>query len=93
MTLIYVRRKTDRQQTTVSTQTPWRDDDYVWLAYQQLGKNKGWPRLWPNAEPVVELTDEEKELAELKAKYEEQEGKPVPNNKKNDIEWIKSKLA
>ncbi len=91
MTLIYVRRKSDFQVTEVSTQDPRRDEDYVGLSYQPLGKHKGEPYTIPWEE--VELTDEEKELAELKAKYEEQEGKPVPNNKKNDIEWIKSKLA
>lgn len=31
-------------------------------------------------------------LDELKAKYKEQEGKDVPVNKKNNKEWIKSKL-
>jgi len=33
------------------------------------------------------------ELDDLKAKYEEQEGKEVPNNKKNDKDWIKNKLT
>ena len=28
----------------------------------------------------------------LRVLFETQEGKPVPNNKKNDAEWIKSKL-
>jgi len=31
-------------------------------------------------------------LDELRAKYQEQEGKEVPVNKKNDAEWISSKL-
>lgn len=36
-----------------------------------------------------------KEVSEidfLRTKFEEQEGKEVPRNKKNDIDWIKSKL-
>lgn len=37
--------------------------------------------------------DIDSDLEELKAKYKEQEKKDVPNNKKNDKEWIKSKLT
>ena len=37
--------------------------------------------------------DVDNDLEELKAKYKEQEKKDVPNNKKNDKEWIKSKLT
>lgn len=37
--------------------------------------------------------DVDSDLEELKAKYKEQEKKDVPNNKKNDKEWIKSKLT
>ena len=33
---------------------------------------------------------EEKPLSE---QYEEKFGKPVPNNKKNDQEWIKTKIS
>lgn len=89
MTLIHVKRKSDWEVTTVSTQDPRRDEDYVWLSWQPLGSHTGEAK----AIPETELSEEESESADLKAKYEEQEGKPVPNNKKNDIEWIKSKLS
>jgi hypothetical protein len=59
-----------------------------------------------SVEPVVEPVLEPKELIEdaapednvdqilneLRAKYEEKEGKPVPVNKKNDIEWMTLKI-
>lgn len=32
------------------------------------------------------------ELEDLHKKFEEKEGRPVPNNKKNDLEWILSKI-
>jgi hypothetical protein len=38
----------------------------------------------------IKVVDED--LEDLKSKYKEQEGKEVPNNKKNDKEWIKNKL-
>jgi len=40
-------------------------------------------------EPKVE---DDSELESLRKQYEEKHGKPVSNFKKNDIEWIKSKL-
>ena len=39
-----------------------------------------------------ELIEEDLDLDGARAAYEEQEGKEVPVNKKNDLEWIKSKL-
>lgn len=92
MALVYVRRKSDWQQTIVSTQDPRRDEDYVGLAYQQLGKHKGKPRLWP-AEWQEPQPQQQEDLQALYAQFEAKEGRKVPNIKKNDIGWIKSKLV
>lgn len=47
--------------------------------------------------PVTDMkedgTEEIETLESLTAKYLEVHGKAVPNNKKSDIEWIKSKLV
>lgn len=44
-------------------------------------------------EAPKELTEEEKELEELRATYETLYWKPVANNKKNDAEWIEKKIV
>lgn len=46
--------------------------------------------------PVVEkeaVVPEQTELKVLQAKFEEAQGRPVPNNKKNDVEWIKETIG
>ncbi len=47
--------------------------------------------------PITDIkedgTEENETLESLTAKYLEVHGKAVPNNKKSDIEWIKSKLV
>ena len=47
---------------------------------------------------IIKLTKDEvftgeNDLDDLKAQYKQQEGKEVPNNKKNDKKWIKNKLT
>lgn len=53
----------------------------------------------PNLDDIVGSTDTgdntdtgDSELEKAHAEYEEKLGKPVPNNKKNDLEWIQSKI-
>lgn len=41
---------------------------------------------------TIEIPNTEEDLEELQKEFEKQEGRPVPNNKKNDKEWILSKL-
>jgi len=100
MTLIYVRRKSDYKVTEVSTQELGRDEDYVGLSFQPLWKHKGEKYEVPANFIDWEIVEaEESELQSswdgiesLRSKYLEVIGKPVPNLKKNDAEWIKSKL-
>lgn len=67
-----------------------------WKKEQALKKAEVKPEIQKESFLVKEKEEAEvKEVSELeflKGKYEEQEEKPVPNNKKNDVEWIKSKL-
>ena len=44
------------------------------------------------AKEEIEELEAEITLEEATKKFEEKENRPVPNNKKNDLEWIKSKL-
>ena len=60
-------------------------------AFMNLGKQEVVENIKLTKEDV--FTGEKDDLEELKAKYKEQEKKDVPNNKKNDKEWIKSKLT
>lgn len=92
MTLIHVIRKSDGEVTVVSTQTPWRDEDYVWLSGQPLGKYKGQPK--EELPTKKEENDEDGKWQEtIHDLYEQKFGKKVPNIKKNDLEWISKKLA
>lgn len=43
-------------------------------------------------EVAEEIDDEELSIEALRELYEEKTGKKVPNNKKNDADWIISKL-
>lgn len=90
MTLIHVIRKSDGEVTVVSTQTPWRDEDYVWLSGQPLGKYAGQPK---EELPAKKEENEESGGETIHDLYEQKFGKKVPNIKKNDIEWISKKLA
>lgn len=45
-----------------------------------------------SGEITIEIPNIEEDLEELQKEFEKQEGRPVPNNKKNDAEWIKSKI-
>ena len=47
---------------------------------------------WNTEENNDEQTEEEKMLEELRKAYKEKHNQEVPVNKKNDINWIKSKL-
>lgn len=87
MTLIHVIRKSDGEVTVVSTQTTGRDEDYVWLSGQPLGKYAGQPK---EELPAKKEENGEETIHDL---YEQKFGKKVPNIKKNDIEWISKKLA
>lgn len=42
---------------------------------------------------VAEPSEPIETLEDLQKAYQEKFEKPVPNNKKNDTEWIKSKLS
>lgn len=106
--LLDVRVKETGEQTVIDTElVVWRDKKYVWLSYQPLGRFKGESYTLPDGKimpgdgkprdgKMAETTAQEEvspELAEARAKYLEKEKKEVPNNKKNDLEWINSKLA
>lgn len=44
------------------------------------------------SDSVTVVTESESELEKFSRLYVEQEDRPVPNNKKNNLEWIKSKI-
>lgn len=93
MTLIHVIRKSDGEVTVVSTQTPGRDEDYVWLSGQPLGKYAGQPKEELPTKKEENEDNEESEGETIHDLYEQKFGKKVPNIKKNDLEWISKKLA
>ena len=86
----------------VECEVPKKIKDEVLLAH----KGDQTVKLTPEQKEIAELkaqmaellamgkkSGEDEDLEDLKVKYKKQEGKDVPNNKKNDKEWIKSKLT
>ena len=93
MTLIHVIRKSDGEVTVVSTQTTGRDEDYVGLSGQPLGKYAGGPKVELPKKEEQEQEEQEEQEETIHDLYEQKFGKKVPNIKKNDLEWISKKLA
>jgi len=86
----------------VECEVPKKIKDEVLLAH----KGDQTVKLTPEQKEIAELKaqmaellaiskkgDVDEDLEDLKVEYKKQEGKDVPNNKKNDKEWIKSKLT
>lgn len=97
--ILNVRTKADGIETTINTEevANW-DELYVGLSYQPLGRFKDESYTLPDGKIMPgKGQPRDGKMAEVKSEeaiaYEEKFGKEVPNNKKNDIEWIKSKLA
>lgn len=92
MTLIHVIRKSDGEVTVVSTQTTGRDEDYVGLSGQPLGKYAGGEKV-ELPKKVEEVEQEMGQPETIHDLYKQKFGKKVPNIKKNDLERISKKLA
>jgi hypothetical protein len=60
--------------------------------YNKLKAQEDFDKLEETDKPAVKV-EEVKEENDIHVAYEEKFGKTVPNNKKNDKEWIEKKLS
>lgn len=81
MSLIYVLTKDTKEVTCIDT------NDYPNYANEFL-QLEGWP-----LSGATETSEETSEIEQLREEYKAKYGKDVATTYKNNIEWIKSKLA
>jgi len=67
----------------------------VTLYHAKKMVRRGEGEIISEAEPLVKKSGKRKQetIEDLRAKFEKVNGRPVPSNKKNDADWIKSNLG